>query len=70
MTVLDLSTSLSSLVDNLSGGIHDNGKCAKCNSSLEYISISKKGRLLFECLDCRKRYTRKFGLNMECWKSL
>ena len=61
-----MSTSLSSLADNLSGGIHDNGKCAKCNSSLEYISISKKGRLLFECLDCKTRYTRKFGLNMEC----
>ena len=37
-----MSTSLSSLVDNLSEGIHNNGKCAKCNSSLEYISISKK----------------------------
>ena len=37
-----MSTSLSSLVDNLSEGIHDNGKCTKCNSSLEYISISKK----------------------------
>ena len=29
-------------------------------SILEYISISKKGRLLFECLDCKKRFTRKF----------
>ena len=51
---------MSSLVDNLSEGIHDNGKCTKCNSSLEYISISKKRRLLFECFDCKKRYTRKF----------
>ena len=32
-----MSTSLSSVVDNLSEGIHDNGKCTKCNSSLEYI---------------------------------
>ena len=47
-------------VDNLSEGIHDNGKCTKCNSSLGYISISKKGRLLFEFFDCKKRYTRKF----------
>ena len=30
-----MSTSLSNLVDNLSEGIHDNGKCTKCNSSLE-----------------------------------
>ena len=49
-----MSTSLSTLVDNLSEEIHDNGKCTKCNSSLEYISISKKGRLLFECFDCKK----------------
>ena len=55
-----MSISLSSLVDNLSEGIHDNGKCTKCNSSLEYISISKESRLLFECFDCKKRYTRKF----------
>ena len=35
-------------------------KCTKCNSSLEYISISKKGRLLFECFGCKRRYRRKF----------
>ena len=58
-----ISTSLSTLVDNLSEGIHDNRKCTKCNYSLEYISISKKGRLLFECLDCKKRYTRHFDKN-------
>ena len=56
-----MSTSLSGLVDNLSERIHDNEKCTKCNSSLEYISISKKGRLLFECFDYKRRYTRKFG---------
>ena len=55
-----MSTSLSTLVDNLSNRIHDNRKCTKCNSSLEYISISKKGRLLFEYFDCKKKYTRKF----------
>ena len=37
-----MSTSLSSLVDNLSEGIHDSRICTKCSSSLEYISISKK----------------------------
>ena len=55
-----MSTSVSTLVDKLSNRIHDNRKCIKCNSSLEYISISKKGRLLFECFDCKKKYTRKF----------
>ena len=59
-----MPTSLSSLVDNLSEGIHDNGKCTKCNSSLEYISISKTSRLLFECFDCKKRYRRKFDKNL------
>ena len=51
-------TSLSSLVDNLSGGIHYDGKCANCISSLEYIS-AKNGKLFFECFDCKKRYSRK-----------
>ena len=54
-----MSTLLSTLVDNLSNRSHDNRKCTKCNSSLEYISVSKKGRLLFSCFDCKKRYTRK-----------
>ena len=31
-----------------------------CGSSLEYISI-KNGKLLFECFDCKKRYTIKFN---------
>ena len=37
-----MSTSLSNLVDNLSDGIHNDGKCTNCNSSLEYISTRKK----------------------------
>ena len=48
-----ISTSLSNLVDNLSEGIHNDGKCGSCGSSLEYISISKNGRLLFECFGCK-----------------
>ena len=31
-----------------------------CGSSLEYIS-TKNGKLLFECFDCKKRYTIKFN---------
>ena len=49
-----MSTSLSTLVDNLSNRIHYNGKCTKCNSSIKYNSISKKDRLLCECFDCKK----------------
>ena len=55
-----MCTSLSSLVDNLSGGIHNDGKCAKCSSCIEYIS-TKNGKLLFECFECKKRYSRKFS---------
>ena len=55
-----MCTSLSRLVDNLSEGIHNDGKCANCSSYLEYISI-KNGKLLFECFDCKKRYSRKFS---------
>ena len=55
-----MSTSLSNLVNNLSDGIHNAGKCAECSSCLEYIS-AKNGKLLFECFECKKRYSRKFS---------
>ena len=34
-----MSTSLSSLVDNLSNRIIENGKCDSCGSNLEYTTI-------------------------------
>ena len=37
-----MSTSLSSLVDNLSDKIHNDGKCANCVLSLDYISTTTK----------------------------
>ena len=48
------------MVDNLSGEIHNDGKCAKCSSCFEYIS-TKNGKLSFECFECKKRYSRKFN---------
>ena len=51
-----MSTSLSTLVDNLSNKIIGNGKCASCKSCLEFIKIRKSGRLIFECFDCKRRY--------------
>ena len=48
-----LSTSLSTLVDNLSSGIH-NKKCSDCSSGLEYISRKKSGKLLFKYFKCEK----------------
>ena len=55
-----LSTSLSNLVDNLSNRIIDAGKCGSCGSNLEYIGIRKSGKLLFECFDCKRRYSKTF----------
>ena len=55
-----MPTSLSSLVDNLSGNIHNDGKCINRSSSLEYIS-TKNDKLLLECFECKKNYSRKFS---------
>ena len=54
-----MPTLLSSLVDNFSGNRHNDGICVNCSSSLEYIST--KNKLLFECFDCKKRYSLKFS---------
>ena len=58
-----MSTSLSNLVDNLSGKIY-NDKCSNCGSSLEYIS-TKDGKFFFECFDCKKKCSRKFTEKLE-----
>ena len=60
-----MSTSLSSLVDNLSNRIIENGKCGSCGSNLEYIAIRKSGRLIFECFDCKRRYSKKISEKLE-----
>ena len=53
-----MSTSLSTLVDNLSNKIIENGKCVNCKSYLEFIKIRSSGRLIFECFDCKRRYQK------------
>ena len=54
-----MSTSLSTLVDNLSNKIIENGKCKNCDCCLEYIKIRKKGELIFECFNCKRRYLKR-----------
>ena len=54
-----MSTSLSSLVDNLSDGLHSN-KCTKCNSSLD-LRLVKDNHLLCKCLNCNKDYNNDFN---------
>ena len=53
-----MSTSLSTLVDNLSNKIIENGKCVNCKSYLEFINIRNSSRLIFECFDCKRRYQK------------
>ena len=54
-----MSSSLSSLVDDLSEGLH-NDKCTDCKSYLKYI-LSKDELLIFNCLKCRKNYKKHFN---------
>ena len=46
-----MATSLSKLVDNLTGGIHND----KCKSNLCYMKVMDK-KLIFRCFDCKKNY--------------
>ena len=43
-----MSTSLSTLVDNVSNKIIENGKCVNCKSFLEVFKIRNSGGLIFE----------------------
>ena len=49
-----MSSSLSSLADNLANELHKD-KCKNCKSSLEY-SIAKDNTLTFKCVDCNRDY--------------
>ena len=51
-----MSSSLSSLVDNLSEGVHDD-ICTDCKSYLEYIS-TKDELLIPNCLKCSKNHEK------------
>ena len=54
-----MSTSLSTVVDNLSNKIIENVKCKNCDCCLDDIKIRKSGELIFECFNCKKRYLKK-----------
>ena len=59
------SNSLSSLVDNLSEGLHSD-KCTDCKSCLDYMT-TKDQQLIFRCFECKKNYKKEF--NKELIKS-
>ena len=52
-----MSAPLSSLVDNLSDGLH---KCKDCESSIEYIN-ARDSKVVFKCLNCNKNYNIDFN---------
>ena len=54
-----MSTSLSSLVDNLSEGLHSD-KCTDCKSCLDYM-ITKDEQLIFRCFEYKKNYKKDFN---------
>ena len=62
-----MSTSLSSLVDNLSEKLHSD-KCKGCKSELDYMSV-KDNQLIFQCLGCNSIECKK-NYNKECSKEL
>ena len=54
-----MSSSLPSLVDNLSEGFH-NSKCKECDSYCDFMEV-KDEKLHFKCFDCRKKYKKAFN---------
>ena len=61
-----MSSSLSSLVSNLSDGLHSD-KCTDCKSCLDYM-ITKDDHLIFRCFECKNNCEKDF--NKELFKRL
>ena len=57
-----MSTSLSSLVDNLSDGFHCN-KCIDCRSSLDCM-ITRDDQLIFVCFQYKKNDQKDFNKDL------
>ena len=57
-----MSSSLSSLVNNLSEGLHSDKRIDR-GSCLEYM-ITKDDQLIFRCFECEKNYKRDFNKDL------
>ena len=57
-----MSSSLSSLLDNLSEGLHKD-KCIDCKSCLDHIMF-KDDQLIFRCFECKKYYRKDFNKDL------
>ena len=58
-----MSSSLSSLLDNLSEGLHSD-KCTDCKSCLDYMT-TKDEQLIFKCSECKNNYPYEY---MDSWE--
>ena len=54
-----MSSSLLSLVHNLSEGLHSDN-CTDCISCLDYMTAKDK-QLIFRCFQCKKNYKKEFN---------
>ena len=54
-----MSSSLSSLADNLYEGLHSD-KCADFKPCLDYMSV-KDDQLIFRCFECKENYKKDFN---------
>ena len=54
-----MSTLLSSLVGNLSDGLHSN-KCTDCKSSFTYMKV-EDNQSIFKHLNCNKNFNKDFS---------
>ena len=54
-----MSSSLSSLVNNLSEALHSD-KCTDCKPCLDYM-ITKDDQLIFRCFECKNNYKKDFN---------
>ena len=58
-----MSTSLSSLVDNLSEKLHSD-KCRYCKSELNYM-LFEYNQLIFRCFECKRNYMKDFNKELK-----
>ena len=68
---LKTASSLSSLADNLSEGLHKD-KYKNCKSDLEYVTasaVAKDTILIFKCVDCNESYEKNV-LSQRCIQKL
>ena len=54
-----MSTSLSSLVDNLAAKLHSDN-CRDCKFELNYMSF-EYNQLIFQCFECKRNYMKDFN---------